>query len=364
MSKYNTIFIKPGDNYAMRTTTTATYPRICNARAVTDCILGATTTITSTSSFWKNGIAVNKRVRCLTTPAAIPSGAYITAIPTEYSIVLSVVPNTPLVGQTLVIDYEGGLYPLAPLRPETEDDAGPMENILTPDSNAPFIVAGPTIDTTVTVDIDLGADRNVGSVGLVGGERSGGTPNLNLVYSRTNAQGYAATGWTLFNPVGPSVNGNQIIWPSGGQGSTVAMRYLRIIFKNTDSATRWSVGRVVGATLPSVVDYLYGPNTKPLRIPARLIVTTADGRPRVTEMGSTRTGWSLVFPVLDYANMVIWRTLGDSLYPYLWLDGVEAQWHEVIATGPAEVTHTFGITGDDAYASDKFAVNLQIVSVR
>lgn len=362
MSKYNTVLLAPSSNYAC--TPSGSYvPCICNSRRVTGCTLNALTNIIETSaSFNKTGIEVGKVVR----DTYITPGTTIVAIIDDTHIEVDTNPTTTISGRPLYIEHPD--YADAPMRPSVEEDSGPMENLLTQDTAAPWVVGGPTgsTETTVTVDVDLKRNVNIGTLGLLGVVKNVAFPSLTGVYYRTSAQGYDGDGsWATLGGTLSFGAGANVGWTTAGQTGTISARYVRFVwgFTQYSFVTRWSVGKLLIGGLVTLLGYLYGPNTGRGRVPARLSTKTADGTEYVTQYGNTRRSWSLVFPRLNYTEMARFDEMGDTLYPYVWFDGMTGTWYEVRATGPAAVKHLYGMTGDELLTSDLFSVDLNIVSV-
>lgn len=331
-------------------------PAVCNSRMVAGCTTNNTATVTTTGSFLKAGIEVGKVVR----GPDITVGTTILAIPDATHITLSAVATGAHAGLTLYVEHPS--YPNAPPRPDSEDDDGPIENLLTLDRGAEWVVGTPGSSFgDVFIDLDLKANKSVAVIGLLGCTKASYPLQVQLAY-RTATGGYDSSAFTNLSGTWGQWTGRDFLM---FLSSATTMRYVRLWFTNCTLGTGWSVGKMLGATAAGVLDLgvLYGPNSTNESVPSRLVSQVCDGTPYVTKMGESRRRFTLIFPRADSTLKDRLVAIGDALYPVVFLDGVKNVWYEVIPSGPAKVTHLHGVTNDPTCASDLWSVSLEVVSL-
>lgn len=355
MSYYNTRYILAGSNYAAKPT--AGTAVLCNSRLVTGCTTNGTTTLTTTQSFLKAGIAVDKQIRV----ADVPSGTTIVSIAANgLSLVMSAAATASHTGLTVYFDHPD--YPGAPPRPDSELDDYPMENLLTWDRRAPWKVTKPgSLFSTAYVDIDLGTSRSLRVFGMLGLLKPASFPFSIALYYRTSAQGYdpstAGGVWSTIN--------NSAIWLYQRDlivenESATGLRYLRLAFQSANSGDGWTVGKLLAATAFTDLGFLYGPDSELPYVTHVQTVEGCDGGIFRTKMGEPTRRFVLKFPYLENTSRAAVQSLGNELYPFLFHDGALNSFLEAVPAGPATMRHRFGCTGDPGMTSDIFAGELEL----
>ena len=249
-------------------------------------------------------------------------------------------------------------YPGAPDPITGEDANNPMTNALTWDRRAVCRVPdGQTGD--VYFDIDLGANRAVKAVGIMGMLKAGTSafPGVWQAYYIANPT-YNPANFVQFIAVQSWTAQRDLIMELGAQVNSV--RYVRFRFFNASLADWFEVGKFfVGSLTDLGIMYTPGSGIAPLL--ARSRVETVDGAPWTAELGPTRKLLPLIFNRASTTLKNLLYGISTELKPFLLQIASSGEFVECIPVQDGfSCAHIWGVTGDPTGATDRWDVQLEV----
>ena len=176
------------------------------------------------------------------------------------------------------------------------DETSPytMSNLIVADRYTIWKTANPPGGSPINVDFDLGSNKTVTAVGILGYRPAGTLAATSLkVYSAASAAGYVPAGWTLQATMN-GISGNPR--DLGAVIPSVSQRYWR--FEFTHIGTAWSGGRFYIGN-PTDLGAIGDPGSSYTPFRNRLETPMPGGAVVLTDLGDPGATWVIPWSVIE-----------------------------------------------------------------
>jgi hypothetical protein len=218
----------------------------------------------------------------------------------------------------------------------------PTSNLKTSDRYTLWKTGDPPSGSPVQVDFDLGSNKTVTSVGVLGYRGPFGTAVTSVaIYSAASASGYPPGAWTLQATI--NVNALFDTRDFGAIIASVSHRYWR--FEFTHGGTAWSIGKLwVGNATDLGAIHSPGGLYAPFR--NRLETPLPNGAVVLSDLGDPGADWTLPWQTITSSLRTTLLSLQQQTGSFLMIDPDDNFFEVYLVGGRAETLRQFTTTFD------------------